>query len=205
MSKIYIILALVLVALAGGLLLLPQSARTDELDPELLFKEINDPARYISVDFVAERLINEDPSIMLVDVRDAAQADKFTLPSAVNIPLFEIAQDEWKDYLDQDEMDVVFYSNGDVSADQAWIICTRLGYKNLYVMSGGLNQWFNDIMQPVSPPPTASSGEFDRYSFRQAASLFFGGGITDAGKGSGQGEPIELIKREKKATTGGGC
>ena len=205
MSRIYIILALVLVLLAGGLLFLPASQWSTELEPEVLFKEINDPARFVTVDYVAERLINEDPAIMLVDVRPTDEAGAFTLPAAVNIPIAEINRPEWRDYLDQNQMDVVFYSNGDLSADQAWILCTRKGYKNLYVMSGGLNEWFSTIMQPVEPPATASSSEFEKYAFRKAASFYFGGGAKEAQSGNTSEEPVILVKRKKKSAAEGGC
>lgn len=205
MSKIYIVLAFVLIGLAGGLLLLPESKMNSELPPELLFKGIADQARYVSVDHVAERLINEDPSIMLIDIRTPDQSLAYSLPGAVSIPLDEIMLPDWTDYLNQTAMDVVLYSNGDVYAEQAWIICTRMGYKNLYVMSGGLNQWFADIMQPVAPAATSPSEAFDLYDFRRAARIHFGGGSIEISSGSQEPAPVKLIKREKKATAEGGC
>ncbi|MCF8367510.1 MAG: rhodanese-like domain-containing protein [Bacteroidales bacterium] len=205
MTKTYIILGIVLIAIAGGLVLLPESKRTDEIKPEMLFKEINDQARYLSVDHVAERLINEDPSIMLIDVRPADQYQSYSLPNALCIPLDEILLPEWKDYLNQDEMDIVFFSNGDVYADQAWVLCARLGYKNLYVLSGGLNKWFADIMQATPPPETAPSEEFDIYAFRLAAKYHFGGGSLEATPKETKNDEVPLIKRKKKTVSEGGC
>jgi rhodanese-related sulfurtransferase len=205
MSKTYIILASILLVIAGGMLFLPDMNRSREMPPELLFKEINDPARHVSADYVADRLINEDPAMLLVDVRTAAESKAFSLPGSVNIPLAGIADPEWRDYLGQDYMDVVLYSNGDLHADQAWIICTRMGYRNLYVMSGGLNGWFTDIMQPQLPPATAASEEFDRYAFRKAASAFFGGGPVEVTGGGNDAEPVMLERRKKKTVTEGGC
>lgn len=206
MSKLYIVLILILIGLSGGLLLLPEIQRSDDLDPESLFKAVNNRARYLSVDHVAERLINEDPSIMLIDVRSIDQSMAFALPSSMSIPLDEILLPEWEDYLEQEGMDIVLYSNGDVIADQAWMICTRKGYKNLYVMAGGLNKWFSDIMQPVAPDETAPSEEFDLYLFRKAARLHFGGGTLEIETTpSADRQAVKLVKREKKTVTEGGC
>lgn len=205
MSKLYIVLAVVLIGLAGGLLLLPDTTRTEETNPELLFKAINNKARYLSVDYVAERLINEDPSILLIDVRSPDQSYEYSLPGSMSIPLDEILLPDWRDYLDQENMDVVLYSNGDVLADQAWILCTRQGYGNLYVMEGGLNKWFDVIMQPRRPDETAPSEAFDRYAFRQAARIHFGGGTIEFESESDQPQPVQIIKREKKTITEGGC
>jgi rhodanese-related sulfurtransferase len=166
MSRNYIILAIILIGLAGGLLFLSENIPSSEISPDLLLKEIHDPARFITVDQVADRLIKEDPSLLLVDVRGAEEVNAYTLPGALSIPLVDILKPEWQNYLDQDVMDVVFFSNGDVIADQAWVFCKRNGYKNMYVLSGGLNSWFTIIMQPTPPDETAPSEAFDRYAFR---------------------------------------
>lgn len=205
MSKTYIILAILLLSLAGGLIILPETSRSKEIAPEILYKEINDPARFLTVDQIAERIINEDPSILLLDVRSSEQYELFTLPDALSVPLSEIDLSESEQYLNQGEMDVIFFSNGDIHADQAWIICTRKGYKNLYVIEGGLNQWFTCIMQPSAPPETAPSEEFDLYSFRLAASQYFNGGSIEKESPDVKGEPNKMIKRDKKTTTAGGC
>lgn len=205
MSRIYIILAFVLIALAGGLLLLSEDPPSREIAPEMLLKEIHDPARYITADQVADRLINEDPSLLLVDVRTAEAAASYTLPGALSIPLSGLLDPEWQKYLDQQAMDVVFFSNGDLYADQAWVLCKRKGYKNLYVLSGGLNTWFTTIMQPSPPAETAPSEAFDRYAFRRGAALFLSGGAVDTGKTSTEAMPVLINKRKKKTVAEGGC
>lgn len=205
MSKTYIGLTIVAVLVAAGLLFLPGHKDFNETKPELLIKEMNDPARLLSVDLVAKRLIDEDPSIILIDVRTAEQYDEYALPRSINIPLERVLDPEWKEYLLQDNMDMVLYSNSDLYADQAWILYTRLGYKNLYVLKGGLNQWFKDIMQPLPPPETAPSEEFDLYSFRLAACQYFGGGSQTEVSSDQPKKEVTIIKRKKKTTAAGGC
>lgn len=205
MSKTYIALTLVAVLVAVGLLFLPENEPYEETSPELLIKEINDPARFLSVDLIAERLIDEDPSLMLIDVRTANQFADYSLPTAINILLDQILLSEWSDYLYQEDMDVVLYSNSSLYADQAWILCTRLGYKNLYVLTGGLNEWYICIMNPSEPNETSASEEFDLYSFRLAASQYFRGGSDVNVQKDLSKEKIIIKKRQKKATTAGGC
>lgn len=205
MSKTYIVLALIVVLVAVGLLFLPEHSNFEEINPELLIKEINDPARFLSVDQVAERLIDEDPSIMLIDVRTPEQYKEYSLPRSFNIPLDQLLDSAWKDYLNQENMDVILYSNSDLYADQAWIICTRLGYKNLYVMNGGLNEWYTCILDPSEPLETAPTEEFALYSFRLAASQYFGGGTDSNMQTDKPKENIVIKRRQKKTTTAGGC
>ena len=123
----------------------------------------------------------------------------------MSIPLDEILMPDWEDYLDQEGVDVVLYSNGDVLADQAWMLCTRLGYNNLYVMEGGLNKWFAEIMQPTLPDETAPSEDFDRYLFRKAAKIHFGGGSLEMESTPAETQKVKVVKREKKTITEGGC
>lgn len=205
MSKTYIALTLVAILVAVGLLFLPEKESYNETTPELLIKEINDPARFLSVDLIAERLIDEDPSLMLVDVRDAKQYTEYSLSGSFNIPLDQILLPEWMDYLYQDDMDVILFSNSSLSADQAWILCTRIGYKNLYVLRGGLNEWYTCIMNPSEPAETAPTEAFDLYSFRLAASQYFRGGSDVNVQTEAPKEKIIIKKRQRKTTTAGGC
>ncbi len=205
MSKTYIILASVLILVALGLVFLPDTQKREQIPPEKLLKEVMSSSRFVSPDLVARRLIDEDPAILLVDVRPGKAYTSYSLPGAINIPLENILSDDWKPYLDQNDVDIVFFSNDDLQADQAWILCSRLGYENLYVMEGGLNRWFAQIMQPEKPPVTASSDEFDLYTFRKAAGMYFGGGTSDLSDADNTKEDIKIIKRTKKTVTAGGC
>ncbi len=205
MSKTYFILGALLILVALGLVFLPTTAHEDQIPPEKLLTEVMSQSRFISPDLVASRLIDEDPAILLVDVRQARAYESYTLPGAVNIPLEDILKEEWRPYFDQRSMDVVFFSNGDLYADQAWILCTRLGYKHLYVMEGGLNRWFAQIMQPEMPQATAPTEAFDLYSFRKGASIYFGGGAPEQNTSDASQENIQIIRREKKTVTAGGC
>jgi len=47
-------------------------------------------------------------------------------------------------------------------------------------LDGGLNKWFEIILEPKIPDETASTAEFDLFSFRTGASIHFARGITAA-------------------------
>ena len=205
MTKTYIILAIVLIGFAFGLILLPEHKTTNEANPEILLKEAFSKSRFLSPDQIADRLINEDPSIFLIDVRTPDQYQEYSLPGAFNIPLDEMILSDWKDYLDQEDMDVVLVSNGGLYADQAWMLCKRMGYNNLYVMEGGLNAWFKNIMQAEMPAETAAKEDFDLYAFRKGAARYFGGGSEIEVESSIPKENIVVKRREKKNVAEGGC
>jgi rhodanese-related sulfurtransferase len=205
MSKRYIILAILLIGLAFVLTRLPEKPKRQALSPEQFLIEINDPARYLSTDLVAKRMIERDPGLFLIDVRTADQHEEYTLPGSVNIPLDEILNAAWVDYLDQDAVDIVFYSNADIYADQAWALSIQKGYNNLYVMKGGVNEWFKTIMQPVYPLETSPSEDFTKYSFRKGASQYFGGTPSEASSEAPIKKKEVTIHKKKKKEAEGGC
>ena len=170
----YVILATILIVLAGGLVLLPKYEKHQGISPEELLSNAISPERYITTDELADRIINQDPTLLLVDVRNESAFKKYSLPGAINIPLNKILDENSKPYLYQDEYDVVLFSNENFHSDQAWMLCNRLGYQNLRVLKGGINEWYNTIINPKKPTENMSSNEFDLYSFRKAASMYFG-------------------------------
>ncbi len=184
MNKTYFFLIVLVVLLGVGALFLPEGKYTEEVSPDQLFLKINDPSRFVTTDQVARAIIEGDPTILIVDTRSSDQYEAFNLPGSVNIPLKElidstgIIDEKWENYLGIEGMYVAFYSNGDVFADQAWVLCTRLGIRDLFVMKGGLNNWVETILKPEPPAQTAPSEEFALYDFRKGASMHFGGGGT---------------------------
>lgn len=204
MNVRYIFFAVLLLVLGAGLFLLPEQTNTYEMAPEKLHAELFDQTRYVSTDEVAERIINQDPSLFLIDVRMADYYLEFSLPGAANIPLEEILSPNWEDYLAQEFMDIVFYSNGDIYAEQAWVLANRMGYENLYIMKGGLNCWFETIIKPVMPEQTESNTEFDLYGFRKGASQYFTGGELISSD-EGTTEPIIISRKKKSSVVEGGC
>lgn len=173
-KRSYQFLALLLLILAGLLLFLPKNERQDGISPELFVKNILTTERYISADMLADRMINEDPVLLLVDTRTFEEFQEFSLPNAINIPLSEIFSEELNPYLNQDIYDVVLFSNDNFTAEQAWMLCNRMSYQRLYVLEGGLNAWFETIIHPKAPAQTMSQEDFDLYSFRRAAGSYFG-------------------------------
>jgi len=207
-NKGFYYLAPVLIILALGLVLLPESKHSKELNPRHLLLEINDQTRFQSTDQVAKAIINKDPFYALVDVRTAAEYATWSLPNAMNIPLADILKPEYSETLNQTSRRIVFFSNNDIYAEQAWMLCRRQGFRNLYVLKGGLNAWMSTIINPSEPPVTASKEEFEQYEFRKGASQFFVG----TGEVNLPDKPAEKPKAKikiapvaKPAAAEGGC
>lgn len=205
---VMIILAVALVLVLGFI----ESSTIEkkvEISPEELLKNALNPERYISTDELADRIINQDPSLVLIDVRDSISFKKYSFPGATNIPLKKVLDKVSEDYLDQHRFDVVLYSNDNLYADQAWMLCNRLGYKNLHVLKGGINKWFHTIIKPPLPSEEMPDEAFKLYDFRMGASMYFG---VHYPKKLVQPKPIKKVpkkvipvKKKKKMPIEGGC
>ena len=173
-KRSYQFLALILIILAGGLIVLPKQQKHEGIAPELFVKNMLSTERYINTDVLADRMVNQDPVLLLIDTRTTEAFEKYSLPNAVNIPLSHIFNEELNPYLDQDVYDVVLFSNDNFTADEAWLVGNRMGYQRLYVLDGGLNAWFETIIEPELPKETMSREAFELYAFRKAAGKYFG-------------------------------
>lgn len=203
-------LTLVLLILALIIALVPQNTtRPYKLTAAQLLAEIRTGTQFVSPDEVADKIIQKDPSILLIDVRNPREFDMFNLPGAINIPLQDILSEANADVLNQGTKMNIFYSNGSTEANEAWLLTRQLGYQNNYVLQGGLNYWMETILNPSKPGSVISNDEIARYDFRKAASMALGGGNvlsvapTSAPSTATQKPGVVPVKKKKKAS--GGC
>jgi len=202
-------LAIVIVPLGLIIAAIPQNTTHQyKLNAEELLAEVNTRTQYVTPEIVAEMLVNKDPSLQLIDVRSQDEFEKFSLQGAINIPITDLLSDQNLDILNQDVKMNVLYSNGTITANEAWMITRQLGYKNNYVLEGGLNYWFEAIMNPQKPASISPDEEFAKYNFRMGASSALGGGaeITQSKASEGTASPKPIIKTiPKKKKAAGGC
>lgn len=207
MERKYTILAILLIVLAFGLVILPKKNELKETDPKLLLSAIVEKSRYLSADQVTQRIIENDPTLLLVDLRSADQFRSFALPGSVNILTDSLLSMPNIELFSQPGKDKVLYGNGDIISEKAWLLCSRYALNRIYIMKGGMNGWFNTIVKEHPVSGTSSSEELDLLSFRKAARQFLIGRdetinsqVTTPVK-----EKIQVIRKEPKAASGGGC
>lgn len=204
-----ILLAVIIIPLGLIIAAVPENTtKRYKLTAEELLTEVSEGRQFISVDQIAQMLIEKDPSLQLVDVRKASEFEKFCLPNAINIPLENLLNPDNEEILNQEIKLNVFYSNSSNSANQAWMITRQLGYKNNYILQGGLNYWAETILNPETPSETSPDEEIAKYNFRMGANKALGGEIDDVGTGtitpkSAPPKPVIQKTRKKKGVAGG--
>jgi len=207
MERKYTILAVLMIVLALGLVILPKKKEMKETDPKTLLSAVVEKSRYLSVDLVTHRIIENDPTLLLIDLRPADQFKLFALPGGVNIQPDSLLTTTTLELMNQPGKDKVLLANSDLISEKAWLIATRSSVNRLYIMKGGMNEWFNTIIKEEPANSAASSTELDLISFRKAARQFFiGSGETaSAPEKPKVKEKVQVIRKAPEASSGGGC
>lgn len=201
-------LAMVLIPMGILIAAIPDSkTAVEKSDPKQILAEMKDGSHLMTTDVVAEMLVQKDPSLQMIDVRSRSDYEQYHLPGAVNVPLDDILSEENSVWFDQAERTNVLYANGNTAASEAWMLLRQKGYRDIYVMQGGLNNWAETIMNPSRPVPTAPDDELARYDFRRAAGGILGGGVVAPASAAVSAPPPSAPKttapRKKRAA--GGC
>lgn len=206
-GKARLLLAAIVIPLGLIIAAVPENTTKQyKLTPEQLLEEVKDGTQFVHPDEVADMLIQKDPTLQLIDVRSADEYEKFSLPNSINIPLVDILNPQWSDYINQDIKLNVFYSNGTNDANQAWMITRQLGYQNNYVLQGGVNYWAETIMNPEAPKTGSPNEEIIKYNLRQGAGMALGGAAVSAQPTTvNKSAKPPITKRKKKKAVQGGC
>ena len=199
-----VILTIIFISFGSIAAILPkQKTSSVKLDADELLREIKLETYKVSTDELADLLINLDPTLLLIDVRDTIEYGKYHLPGAINIPLDELLDEKWLPYIDQISKKNIFYSNGTTLSSEAWIITRQLGFKNNFVLAGGLNNWFSTIIKPTPPGSQATREALNLFDRRKAASLYFTGSSAASDQVSAPALPP--VPRKTKKRVQGGC
>lgn len=198
------ILSIILISLGSIAAILPKKDTSSlRLDAKELHREIKSGTYKISPDELADRLINDDPAIQLIDLRSKGEYEEYHIPGAINIPLDSLLSDKWRPYVDQISNMNLFYSTGTILSNEAVILTRQMGMKNNFQLEGGLNGWFSTIIQPEPPDLSAPKEEWELYETRMAAKQYFtGSGSIDQEQSAPAMAPVP---RRKKTRVQGGC
>jgi rhodanese-related sulfurtransferase len=113
--------------------------------PEKVLAAALDADSYVTVDQVARLLVNEDSTYQLIDLRSPEEFQAASIPDAINIPYNTMFSAHLESFLNRNVRNI-FYANGDYIANYALVIAEGLGFKDNQVMKGGLNEWYDVVM-----------------------------------------------------------
>ena len=76
-------------------------------------------------------------------------------------------------YIDKTKDKIILYSNGDIESNLAFVYARGLNYKNIFVMKGGLNEWFNTVINSHFTGTRITARENAIYETRTRAGKLF--------------------------------
>ena len=139
--------SIILLGLGLILALLPLSgSRSFTVNPKKLLSEVLDNSTYFTVDQVAKFMVYEDSSVQIIDLRTPEEFRTLNIPGSINVPYSKLLDNDPGSFLNNGKARNIFYSNGDFDSNFAIAIERGLNLNNTYVMKGGLNEWFNTVM-----------------------------------------------------------
>lgn len=166
--------SVVLVSLGLILALLPLTGnRSFTVKPHDLLSEINNQESVFNVDQVARFIVSEDSTIQLIDLRTPEEFKAFNIPGAINLPYNELLNSDPAAIFGDHNIKNIFYSNGDFDSNYALIAAKGMKYSNVYTMKGGLNEWFNTVMNTTFTGERISARENALFETRTRARRLF--------------------------------
>lgn len=149
-------------------------------------------------DELAFRILDHDPLLQIIDVRDSSRFAAMTLPGAVNVTVDGMFGKQWRDVLGQDRKKKVFFADDEALGRKTATLARRLGYENVRFLGGGLEQFNRTIMNVQKPAGDLTADQRDAYRFRVEASERIALLIKEQAAGPKKPRPVM-----KKIT--GGC
>ena len=164
--------------------LLAACGRAPEPGAEVSFTDVAQSAARqedrVSVEELAEWLIEERKDFVLIDVRANDEYMKAKIQEARNGPLAELVSSESIAALPTDRK-IVLYSNGSENAAKASTML-RLAGLDAHLVTGGYNAWHERILNPDIPAEELD-GESLRVSEQRAYACYF---VGDRGEGAAE-------------------
>jgi len=165
-----------IILLLSGLILalLPLSAnRSFMIKPEKLLSDVLNSDVALTVDQVAKLIVNEDSTIRLIDLRSPEEFTSLSIPGSVNVPYNDLISSDLYIFMNDRNIRNIFYSNNTFYSNYALVYARGLGYKNSFVMEGGLSEWFNTVMESKFTGERISARENALYETRTKAAQLF--------------------------------
>jgi rhodanese-related sulfurtransferase len=150
-------------------------------------------ADHITVDELAGWIIKGKSDYRLIDLNDAVKYEEYHIPSSENLSITDLKK---ADLLRNEK--IILYSDGGIHAAQAWMLMKARGYKGVYTLLGGLEEWKQEVLFP-SLSEQSSAEDSLLFEKKKEVSRFFGGMPQSGSQGKELKPAMQLPKIEMPA------
>jgi rhodanese-related sulfurtransferase len=154
-----------LAAFAGS----PYRATRATVDVQRLALAVAHEEDHVTAIELAEWIRGRKVGLRIIDLRTASEFETYHVPRAERIAIESLATAPLRA-----TDTIVLISGGGAHAAQAWVLLQALGYKQVYFLRGGLQEWIDDVMNPtiLATATPAAMADFKRVG---EISRYFGG------------------------------
>jgi rhodanese-related sulfurtransferase len=156
------------------------------------------PVRYMTADELTFRLLDRDPSLVILDIRTDEARKQLTLPTAVSLPLVGLFGKEWAPLLGRRHTTRVFVDDDGSRAPAAALLAERLGYADARVLRGGIAALRSTVLEFSPVHPAIDVAEADAYRFRAEARVLLAQRMAEEKAHASQ--PAKVVRKPQ-----GGC
>lgn len=166
----YIGLASIGVIIALSAFIFPERKATLQhmVDNEVWVKAYE--LKTMTVDEFAYRLMDEDNKMQVIDFRTSDEYQKFSLPKSALFTLDNLFEKEPNKVLTLRHRINVIVANDELTERKIAITAQELGYTNLRILLGGLDEFRKQIINFQMPYEPRNKMEADQFRFRSKAS-----------------------------------
>jgi rhodanese-related sulfurtransferase len=138
------------------------------------------PVRLMTADELAYRILDDDPRLIVIDLRSVEARKDLAVPGSLSIPIDGLFAKEWTRVLGRRRSTRVFVDEDGGEAVRAALLAERLGYDNVRALEGGLAALRHTILEYQSSGEPANAAEADAARFRAEARRRLARRIADA-------------------------
>ena len=137
---------------------------------------------------LADWIIQGKSDYRVIDLRSKEEYDQYHIPGAETVPLAELP-----DYALERNEKIVLYSEGGIHSAQAWFLLKAMGFKSVYMLFGGLDDWKDLVLFP-SIPPNPNAEQLATFTKMKEVSRFFGGTPRSESTATGTEKELPMPK-----------
>ena len=127
------------------------------------------PVKLITSDELAFRLIDDDKDLQIIDLRSQKEFNAMALPKSNRFNLENIFEKDIHNILSIKHKRNVIIANNEFIAKQGAVLAKNLGYDNIAVLKGGLDEFKSEIINFNMPGQVSGRSQIDTYRFRTKA------------------------------------
>ena len=144
---------------------------------EVYLKEVEDVSyvnsykiKFMTADELAFRILDNDKSIQIIDVRSLREFKKLSLPKSLSFSVNELFNKSVEKILTIKYKKNIFIADDELTSKRAAIIADKLGYVEPVFLKEGLSGFKKEILEFQMPSEIKSRRETDTFRFREKAS-----------------------------------